>query len=187
MTSNNIERYTIQLACDGERKAQEMVFKQNANIVFKTLLRYTAGNKSSAEDLMQEVFIKVFRNLGKLDNPESLRPWIIKIARNTGLDFVRSIKKEKTSIFEYSVHVKLHQPDDQDINSRLLDMVIKDIEYEPNENVKETANKFYRAGLSISEIASAQGISETAVTSRLSRFRVRLKKRVLQKVLEEKT
>ncbi|MCX6715988.1 MAG: RNA polymerase sigma factor [Candidatus Taylorbacteria bacterium] len=50
------------------------------------------GSREEAEDLTQEVFLKVWKNLGKFDPEKSSKTWIFTIARNTTIDWLRKKK-----------------------------------------------------------------------------------------------
>lgn len=65
----------------------------------KPLYNFTfrlTGSVQTAEDLVQETFIKVWKSLGKYDPKQSFRGWIFTIARNTTTDYMR---KKKTIPF----------------------------------------------------------------------------------------
>jgi RNA polymerase sigma-70 factor (ECF subfamily) len=56
--------------------------------VYRVILRLVK-NPSDAEDLTQETFLKVQRNLPHVKRPESVPSWLYRIATNTALDFLR--------------------------------------------------------------------------------------------------
>ncbi len=56
--------------------------------VYRVILRLVR-NPSDAEDLTQETFLKVVRNLPHVKRPESVPSWLYRIATNTALDFLR--------------------------------------------------------------------------------------------------
>ena len=70
------------------------------------------GNPHDAEDLMQEVFIKVFRSLPKYRGDAKLSSWIYRIAVNTCIDHCRIMKKKKNVI-----QTQLDHPDDITLNT----------------------------------------------------------------------
>lgn len=70
------------------------------------------GNPHDAEDLMQEVFIKVFRSLSKYRGDAKLSSWIHRIAVNTCIDHCRTMKKKKSVIQNHLDH-----PDDITLNT----------------------------------------------------------------------
>ena len=56
------------------------------------------GNIQTAEDLVQETFIKVWKNLAKYDQKQVFRAWIFTIARNTATDYMRKKKSIPFSV-----------------------------------------------------------------------------------------
>ncbi len=57
-------------------------------------------NKEIAEDITQETFLKVFRNIRKVDKNKNFKSWIYTIAKNTTLDFFKKKKSLSFSLFE---------------------------------------------------------------------------------------
>lgn len=53
-------------------------------------VRYRISSKSDADDVLQEVYISAFRRFEQLRKAESFKPWILSIARNKCVDFMRS-------------------------------------------------------------------------------------------------
>lgn len=78
---------------DGDTEAMEIVYTRYKSPLFNLAYRF-AGDSSLAEDLLQEIFIKIFGHIKKLRSPEALNSWLYRIATNTCISFVR--KKEKT-------------------------------------------------------------------------------------------
>lgn len=76
--------------CD--EKSLEILIKQYLKPIYNFVYRY-AGNAQDAEDITQDVFVKVWRNLKKFDRQKSFKAWIFTIAKNTSIDF---LKKKKT-------------------------------------------------------------------------------------------
>ncbi|HEU4963898.1 MAG TPA: RNA polymerase sigma factor [Bacilli bacterium] len=68
-----------------------MIYSTYSNEVFRFLLYYV-GNYEEAEDLTQETFIKVVKNLKKFEGRSELKTWILTIARNLALDHLRKRK-----------------------------------------------------------------------------------------------
>jgi len=53
--------------------------------VFRVCLGFCSSYEE-AEDLAQDVYVKAYRNIGGLDRPELAKIWLLRIARNAGLD-----------------------------------------------------------------------------------------------------
>lgn len=93
-------------------------YKNGDTEAFKTLIaRYTAPlynfaahliNKNDASDIVQEIFIKVWKNIKRFDSQKaSFKTWIFTIARNTTTDFLRKRKSLLFSDFEKSTRQDL--------------------------------------------------------------------------------
>lgn len=141
--------------------------------------------KDDAEDLMQEVFIKVFNSLESFKGNSQISTWIYKIATNTAIDKLKNSKyrkeKNKTTTLDYVEPLKVK---DQTKSSE------SDIEYgflkqEMNQCIADYINKLpdnYRAifllkeydDLSIEEIAEITEMSRDNVKIRLHRARKKL-------------
>lgn len=82
----------------------ESVYNEYKNLVYNVCLHYVL-NKEDAQDVAQEVFVKIYHNISQY-NPEaaSLKTWIYRISINQSLDFLKSKKAKKrfgflTSLF----------------------------------------------------------------------------------------
>ncbi len=64
-------------------------------MVYKFVYRY-AGNTDAANDIVQDVFIKVWKNIKKFDAQKNFKTWLLTIAKNTALD---AVKKKKAVLF----------------------------------------------------------------------------------------
>lgn len=84
----------------GDEKSLEVLIKRYLKPIFSFVFRFT-GNIHDAEDITQEVFVKVWRNLKKFDQNRSFKTWIFGIAKNTAIDFLR--KKKTISFSEFEV------------------------------------------------------------------------------------
>jgi RNA polymerase sigma-70 factor (ECF subfamily) len=85
------------IACylKGDENSLEVLIKQYLKPIYSFVYRYI-GNSQEAEDVTQEVFIKVWRNLRKFNRQKSFKTWIFSIAKNTCID---TFKKKKTIPF----------------------------------------------------------------------------------------
>jgi RNA polymerase sigma-70 factor, ECF subfamily len=76
---------------EGDRQAMEEVYERLKAPFFGLVFRYTR-DRASAEDVLQDVFIKIFTHLDNLDKDEAFLGWAYRIAVNTGLSHVRHNK-----------------------------------------------------------------------------------------------
>ena len=78
----------IQQCIQGKAKAQRCLYNMYAKAMYHTIIRMVPY-KADAEDILQDVFIKVFENIGRFENKSTLGAWIKKICINTTLNHLR--------------------------------------------------------------------------------------------------
>ena len=79
-------------------KMQRILYEKYAATMLQVCLRYSNNNKSDAEDILQEGFIKVFKNLQKFRNDGSFEGWVRTIISRTALGYIKQ-EKRNTVIF----------------------------------------------------------------------------------------
>jgi RNA polymerase sigma-70 factor, ECF subfamily len=72
-------------------EGMENIVKQYLKSVYNYIYRMTK-DKNMTEDVVQETFVKVWKNLEKIDPKKNLKKWIFTIARNTTFDYFRKNK-----------------------------------------------------------------------------------------------
>ncbi len=125
----------IDLYKNGEEEALKVLIDRYTPLLYNLVARLTTQN--NAPDILQEVFIKVWKNLNKFDSSKaSFKTWIFTITKNTTTDFLRKkksllfsdLEKEEDSSFSESIPDEAMLPDEvlqklQD--SELLNKVLK--------------------------------------------------------------
>ena len=131
---------------------------------------YYLGNKQQAEDITQEVFVKLITTSPVLVKDHE-KSWLLKVTLNKCRDYWRSAWVRKVVLG----HPKFELFPDQDEISSLTDSraLAESVNKLPA-IFKEVVLLFYYQGYSISDIAEMLTISEGTVSSRLSRARKRL-------------
>ena len=81
-------RPTIAAARSGDLAAFELLMRQHERLVLATALRMT-GNLEDAKDISQEVFLKLYRNLAKVEAPVALPAWLYRVTVNACHDLRR--------------------------------------------------------------------------------------------------
>lgn len=127
------EKELILKAKEGCEDAFEEIIKLYQQKVCSTIF-YMVKNENIVEDLAQEVFIKVYKNISKFNEESSLYTWIYKITMNTCID---QIKKEK-KITYISTYV---ETDEGDLEMQLEDEKQRVDEILENKIRKESLRK----------------------------------------------
>ncbi len=165
-----------------ERAFEELVRRyqrQVANVIYLTL-----GSRAEVDDLTQEVFLRVYRSLSRVEVTTSLFSWIYRIAVNIAIDELRRRKIKRTLSLDFFSESSLEREKNIEDPTEPSERVLSD---ERKQKVMEAIKKLtpaHRAalvlreyeGLSYKEIAQTLNITEQAVKSRIFRSREELKK-----------
>lgn len=158
------------------------------------ILRYLIRlvGESEAEDVTQEIFVKVSQALENFRGESKLSTWLYRIATNTALDRLRSpsfqrIAQKKSS--DDSIEKSEVEPEDKDISTgektpsveqqfvrKEMNKCIRDFIEELPENYRAVVVLSELEGLSNTEIAEILGVTLDTVKIRLHRARAKLKK-----------
>src|SRR4030088_1602070 len=79
-------------ARQGDGEAFRALVERHSRALFRLAFRMT-GNEQDAEDVVQESFLRAYRQLGKFDERATFGTWLYRIAMNCSLDLVRSRKR----------------------------------------------------------------------------------------------
>jgi RNA polymerase sigma-70 factor, ECF subfamily len=80
---------TVALARDGDSEAFRTLVERHSRAVYRLAHRMT-GNPSDAEDVVQETFLKAYRQLGRFESRANFGTWLHRIAVNCSIDLIRS-------------------------------------------------------------------------------------------------
>ncbi|OFX30058.1 MAG: hypothetical protein A2X08_06455 [Bacteroidetes bacterium GWA2_32_17] len=177
------EELLIEQCRKGKQAAQEELYNRFAAAMLGVCIRY-CGNHTEAEDVMQEGFIKVFRNIYefKARNEGSFATWIKIIMVNTALNFLRD--KKRFSFIEDIENVPIYEQEKTDLffeesekyipsRNELVEMV-----NELPEGYKLVFNLHVIEKYGHKEISKMLGITEGTSKSQLSKARFVLQKKV---------
>jgi RNA polymerase sigma-70 factor (ECF subfamily) len=87
----------IEQCLTGDQAAWDAIVRQNWRKVFNVAYKFV-GRHDEAEDLTQDIFLKIFKALGTFDRRANFQTWIISISRNLCIDHYRSVRKERQTI-----------------------------------------------------------------------------------------
>lgn len=142
------------------------IYEEYKNTVYHLAISYLK-NSYDAEDIVQNVFLKLHKNLAKLENDNHIKNWLIRVTINECKTYLLSNWHKKVRPFVDNEENSIKDPvkDDETLNSVFLlpkkDRLIIHLYYYENYKVKE--------------IASILKIKENTVKQRLARSREKLK------------
>ncbi len=132
------------------------------------------GNYADAQDLAQEVFLKAYQRRRQLRDPGRLLPWLLRIASNTAIDFLRSRAGEKVRIEppEISALPTPEQQVLQDERDARLHRALQIL------SPKERAAIILRdlEGFTGAEVARSLGCSQITVRTHIASARIKLRR-----------
>ena len=74
-----------------------MIVRQHWRKVFNVAYKFV-GKHDEAEDLTQDIFLKIFKSLHTFDRRANFQTWLISVSRNLCIDHYRSVRKERETI-----------------------------------------------------------------------------------------
>lgn len=170
----------------GDETAFKTIVEQWQDMVYNTILGIVQ-NDTEAEDLAQEVFIKVFEKIGTFKGDSKFSTWLYRIATTTALDHLRSKKRKKRFGFLQSLsgnsgEEKEQIPDfnhpgvslDNKERAAVLFKAIGDLP--ENQKVAYTLHKL--EGLSYRDVSEVLNTTISAVESLMSRANQNLRKQL---------
>lgn len=131
------------------------------------------GSSHDAEDVMQEVFIEVYRNFHKLKNPEKVSGWLFKATLNRCKDHWRKKSRRERREMKFTELAGSHAAE-QSRDGR-ADAVLEAIGRLPEKHRLVVMLKHF-AGLSYAEISKMTGLSNTTIDGRLRTAKKELKR-----------
>ena len=90
----------IRRAAGGDRQAFEIIYKQYGGVVYTLAFRICARHED-AEEITQDVFVRIHRKLGEFQFASSLKTWIYRIAVNTAINHVKKYAKHEKKVENY--------------------------------------------------------------------------------------
>src|SRR6186997_3426664 len=87
----------IERCLNGDQQAWEQIVRQHWRKVFNVAYKFVAKH-DEAEDLTQDIFLKIFKSLDTFDRRANFQTWLISVSRNLCIDHYRSVRKERETI-----------------------------------------------------------------------------------------
>jgi RNA polymerase sigma-70 factor (ECF subfamily) len=87
----------IERCLEGDQSAWDEIVRRYWRKVFNVAYKFV-GRHDLAEDLTQDIFLKLFKSLDTFDRRANFQTWLISVSRNLCIDHYRSVRKERESI-----------------------------------------------------------------------------------------
>ena len=166
MTTDGSEKELVKVGRDGDANAYSVLVKRHYRRVFVVCLGMLE-NVHNAQDAAQDTFVRGFERLGRIRKSEVFGSWIVKIARNICIDFIRRQKRSRDILAQ-----KAAQSNANNSNSSRDDLEAA-IGQLPME-LRGPLVMYYFENRSTKSIAQMLNISHTGVCQRLRKARKQL-------------
>jgi RNA polymerase sigma-70 factor (family 1) len=169
--SNNelaAERELMQRCVEGDRQAFATLYSHYAPLLYKAVYPLTNKSKEDTEEIIQELFVKIWDRRDNMLTIQSFRPFIFRLARNRVIDWYRKNESKKSYCTFYSENYRdeaVSLADDL-LYEEYYAIAMEAIAKLPSRQ-KQIFNLRHTEDLSLSEIAGQLRISLQAVKKQL--------------------
>lgn len=182
------DKELIRSYLSGDEKSFELLLNRNKDRVFGYIIS-KVRNENLANDIFQEVFIKVIRTMknGSYNEEGKFLPWVLTISHNLIVDHFRKAKKMKmisessSKSEEFNIFSVLSLTDnnieDDMIKDQIESDVVRLVEYLPMEQREVLMNRIFK-GMSFKDIAEKEDISINTALGRMRYALINLRKLV---------
>lgn len=182
------DKELIEAIISGNQTAFRQFVDKYQVLVFTTCIGFV-GNKESAQDLSQDVFVEAFKSIHKFRGQSKLSTWLYRISVNKSLNYIRDQKKHNIvkSIERFFYGEREEQLEIEDKSMGYADLPIEQNEHSQrlhdainslpqNQQIAFTLHKF--DDLSYKDISEVMDLSLSSVESLIHRAKVNLKKKL---------
>ncbi len=162
-----------------DRRSQEAIFKLFYGKMMVVCMRYT-NDKDTAQEVLQEGFMKVFEKLGAFDYKGSFEGWVRRIVANTAIDSIRRSKKnpiltDNDNDFKIGGENPMEEQETVALGEIKAEMAMEAIQ-KLSPAYRTVFNLYVLEEYSHKEIAEMLGISEGTSKSNLAKAKMNLQK-----------
>ncbi|MCB8994949.1 MAG: RNA polymerase sigma factor [Bacteroidales bacterium] len=169
----NVHEKLVENCRNGSLKAQEELYKLYYKAMYNASFRIV-NNREDAEDIMQESFLKAFRNIQLYKGEVSFGAWLKKIVINQSLDYLRKKKLEFISLETENLKEISEKDDENELDDKVrLDAVIRELANLPD-GYRLILSLYLLEGYDHDEISQILGISSSTSRSQYIRGKKRL-------------
>ncbi len=162
---------------DKKEKIFDNVLFNNKDRIYR-LCKSFFGDRAEADDLFQDILIKIWNNLDSFREESSINTWVYRIATNTALTYKREIainnKRTKSSYHEYTNIIEnsdIYQKKEVEVRLQKLFNAISKLK-----EIDRVIVSMILDELSYSEISEITGLSQSNVGVKIKRLKERLSK-----------
>ncbi len=186
------EHILLRQARDGDYAAFDDLQLSLEPPIRRFVRRLTGGRHDAEDDIIQDTFISLYKNMHRIDPVENLRPYLYRIARNRCYDEMRYMKRrdeislddEPVSVWVSFTEADTSPQPDEVTHWILLHMEVREAMERLPEAQREALILFSEEYMSYAEIAEITGVSLGTVKSRLFHAKKKLRQLIRPETLD---
>ena len=172
------ENMLIYRAQTGDEGAFAELMREYYPYVY-TIVIGIVNNPHDAEEVVQDTFLSAYRGLTQLEDTTKFKSWLAEIARNCVRQWLRKQRGKTVSLDEVNEEILQTEdsPHERLVRQEQRELIRRTMETLPQKD-RDIARAFYLEGASYNELTSTHGLSDKAISFRLSRAKRQLSKRL---------
>jgi RNA polymerase sigma-70 factor, ECF subfamily len=163
MESGKQETWLALRAQAGDREAFDRLFRMLQEPLYRYIFSLV-GARAPAEDVLQEVFILIYRKIRWLREPELLRPWVYRIATREAFKHLKRERRWTDKAEDESVLLDLPAPSRDDLAPEMITHLVERL----SPASRAVIVLHYLHEMPLAEIAEVMGVAVGTVKSRLA-------------------
>lgn len=179
-------RQLVFRARSGDLQAAAGLLERYRGRVIRFCLTFAPIREPDAHDITQEVFIRAFCAIHGLREADRFEGWLFSIARRRCLTFLKKIQKRRLDMQRLALEqqtVRRDAGDEDRMKKMERAIVAAEIERLPDSSMKQAGRLFYLEGQDTSQIAEQLNAPVSTITTWLSRFRGKIRRRLVLRIL----
>lgn len=168
-----ISKDVLDRAKDGDLRAFHEIYKSSSGFVYSLAMRMIQ-NTTDAEEVTQDVFVKIHKSLKQYEGRSSFKTWIYRITMNTVINFCKkrsADQKKKNALLAEGQDVYSENEAKKNLSQQTAEETLKEILIALNEDQRACILLREIEGLDYQQIADTLKINLNTVRSRLKRAR----------------
>jgi RNA polymerase sigma-70 factor (ECF subfamily) len=164
----------IQMTGKSKDEAFKLLYHRHTDELFRFLYRIVL-EEEACKEVLQETWLKVYRNSDKFNGKASFKTWLYTIGKNTAFDW---LKKKKDLLFDEPSSIDELSNDDEDILERMVRQATREQIRRALENLtvdQKTVLAMWMEDISTNEMAQVMGRSPQAIKNLIHRSKKNLK------------
>ena len=175
------DKALIKAAQSGDREAAAWLYNRHVDRTHRICYRIVL-DASQVQDCVQEVWLKVFRNLNRFRPENSFVAWLNAITANTAIDYYRKLTRQKKLRDINEIHMETSSPKTQKHDEALIQQHIREALEDISVNQRTAFILRYFEDMPTAEIARTLGCAEGTARVHISRSLLALRSKLDRKL-----